>query len=285
MNKQIKTIAKYVLPFWVVEKLKFPTEAAIAAGRKPPLRDERSALLFTLNKCASTFTPAVMHYFNVRTRRLKELDFEGYFYNKGGPDFKERMLDRPEQFFRPKGMMMAPLRRYYPVENLDAFTKILVLRDPRDLLTSKYFSQAYVHSVPLNPEKRKLFFERRARVQNQTIDEFVLEWMDRIKEDFAEYREMCAREEVELIRYEDIILDFENAMRAFARAWNYPISPEEIEELRRIGGYDKPPEGETLKAHTRKRLPGDHKEKLKPETIEVLNQLFADELEWLDYES
>ena len=83
----------------------------------------------------------------------------------------------------------------------------------------------------------------------------------------------------------DIILDFENAMRAFASAFDYDVSPGEIEELRVLGGYNKKQEGENLKSHTRKKLPGDHKEKLKPETIAYLDELFAPELNRFGYMS
>jgi len=284
MNRKLKNILKYTLPFWAIEKIKFPLEARMAGGKPVQLPDQPSVLLFTLNKCASTFTPKVMTYLNERTRKLPLVDFEGYFYNQSGEDFKAMMQRRPERYFRPKGIMMAPLRRWYPIPDFEQYSAVLVIRDPRDILTSKYFSQASTHSVPFSPKKRQIFFERRERVKNMSIDAFVHEWAPEIKSDFQEYTEMLDRYEVQVVRYEDIILDFENAMASFANVFDYELSADEIEELRVIGGYDKPMGEENVKVHTRKRLPGDHKEKLKPETIAYLDEMFEPELKRFAYQ-
>jgi hypothetical protein len=283
MNKTLKTCLKYALPFWAIERVKFPLESKIAKGKPVRLQEETSMLLFTLNKCASTFTPGVMKFLNDRTRNLPLLDFEGYYYNQSGDDFKAMMQRDPERYFRPQGMMMAPLRRWYPIPEFETYDAVLVIRDPRDILTSKYFSQASTHSVPFSPHKRKIFFERRERVNNMKIDEFVREWAPEIKSDFQEYTEMLDRYQVPVVRYEDIILDFDHAMLTFGRAFRYELSEEEIEDLRVLGGYDKPMGEENVKSHTRKRLPGDHKEKLQPDTISYLDDLFAAELERFGY--
>ncbi|MGA0369753.1 MAG: sulfotransferase domain-containing protein [Kiritimatiellia bacterium] len=283
MNKHLKTALKYALPFWVIEKIKFPLETRMAKGKSLSLPDQKSVLLFTLNKCASTFTPRVMTYLNARTRKLPLVDFEGYYYNQSGEDFKTMMQRTPERYFRPQGIMMAPLRRWYPIPDFEKYSAVLVIRDPRDILPSKYFSQASTHSVPFSPKKRKIFFERRERVKNMSIDEFVHEWAPEIKSDFQEYTAMLDQYQVPVVRYEDIILDFENAMALFGKVFDYESSADEIEELRVIGGYDKPMGEENLKVHTRKRLPGDHKEKLKPETILYLDELFEPELKRFGY--
>ena len=283
MNRTLKTCLKYLLPFWAIEKLKFPLEARMAKGKKISLPGEKSVLLFTLNKCASTFTPRVMQYLNRKTRNLPQVDFEGYFYNQSGEDFKVMMQREPGLYFRAKGVMMAPLRRWYPIPDFEHYSSVLVIRDPRDILTSKYFSQASTHSVPFSPKKRKIFFERRERVKNMSIDEFVREWTPEIKADFEEYTAMLDQYGTPYIRYEDIILKFESAMEAFGKVFDYTLSPEEIEELRVIGGYDKPLGEENVKVHTRKRLPGDHKEKLAPETIAMLDEVFEPELKRFGY--
>ena len=46
---------------------------------------------------------------------------------------------------------------------------------------------------------------------------------------------------------------------------------------------DPVPTVENKAAHVRKATPGDHLEKLKPETIERLNAIFAEELAYFDY--
>jgi len=283
MNRTLKNCLKYVLPFWALEKVKFPLEARMSKGKTVNIPDQQSVLLFTLNKCASTFTPRVMQYLNRKTRQLPQVDFEGYFYNQSGDDFKAMMQKQPELYFRPKGIMMAPLRRWYPIPEFELYSSILVIRDPRDILTSKYFSQASTHSVPFSPKKRKIFHERRERVKNMSIDDFVREWAPEIKADFEEYTSMLDRYQTLLIRYEDIILDFESAMTAFGAVFDYILSAEEIEDLRVLGGYDKPMGEENLKVHTRKRLPGDHCEKLAPETITFLDEMFEPELRRFGY--
>lgn len=255
----------------------------MAKGKSVSLPAEQSVLLFTLNKCASTFTPKVMQYLNRKTRNLPQVDFEGYFYNQSGDDFKVMMQREPGLYFRTKGVMMAPLRRWYPIPDFEQYSSVLVIRDPRDILTSKYFSQASTHSVPFSPKKRKIFFERRERVKNMSIDEFVREWTPEIKADFEEYTAMLDQYGTCCIRYEDIILKFESAMEAFGKVFDYSLSPAEIEELRVIGGYDKPMGEENVKVHTRKRLPGDHKEKLTPETIAMLDEVFEPELKRFGY--
>lgn len=265
-----------------------------------PDNTKPSVMWFTTPKAASVFihrvaeelsTEAGLDYFSVNKQNLDEGNAESW---------------------RSCGCCFAPLRSLLPsidVSSLDPYRIILHLRDPRDVLTSLYFSLVYSHPAP--SDDPGYFKERRKKWIAAGIDRCILEptvedisWADKFRQVYARYCEhLLGRPNTVLVSYEEMVTDF--------RTWLEKVVPQfgvydeedtigrlfekhrgdfrvEAPENRWIARWRRlfTPNASTenARAHRRRVTPGDYMEKLQPRTIEALNELFKDVLLRLDYE-
>jgi len=174
-------------------------------------------------------------------------------------------------------------------KNMKEIVHLYQVRDPRDILVSQYYSFGWTHSSE-GAKNIKRFEKTRMKIQSQTIDEYVLATASRVKRKYVPLSNKSGNyEENELvIKYEDMVLEFHDWTQrivAFLKLEN----PEEIIEglysyFKEEFNINKIQEGKFLNSHKRKMTPGDYKDKLKPETIEKLNTIFAKELRLFGYE-
>jgi hypothetical protein len=178
-------------------------------------------------------------------------------------------------------------------DNLSEHSIILHLRDPRDVLTSLFFSEAYAHV------KNKNCFhpsdEKRNKWEKDGIDLFVTERIDRYKERFHHLTStLLGRENVVFVTYEEMLSDFSHWLDRFLSAFTHYDSvlhngdqfPKSFSEIHRILQKQYSSEfsviSENVFNHKRQITPGDHKRKLRSETIDRLNMEFEQTLTLLD---
>ncbi len=178
--------------------------------------------------------------------------------------------------------LIGPIRRPIVLpDDLDA-RGIIAVRDPRDALTSMFYSFTFSHKGIADAERK--------RWEAMGVDKFALQRLGDMKERLIGYRAMLdARPHWSLVRYEDMVLRFDvwlsqvldgfgltpdpAAVAAFAQA--------KIEEYRTtIAARQK---RERIELHVRNVAPGDHLRKLQPETIAAINTALADELAFFGY--
>jgi hypothetical protein len=153
----------------------------------------------------------------------------------------------------------------------DAGTMILV-RDPRDMLTSLYYSISKSHRVPDGEAGELLMLDRKV-AQGMSIDQFVLtrarnqDWVERF-ERISSFREVG-----KAWRYEDVVFDKSSWFDEILEYLNVDLPPRVRKAL--IERVDIVPEADRPDEHVRQVRPGDHQRKLKPETIEELNGIFS----------
>jgi len=244
-------------------------------------KNNKSIMFFTTHKAASMFIVKIaeelsylggFHYYSVNRHNLDEKDPNSW---------------------KDNNCCYAPLRRLLPSIDpaiLGNYNNILHLRDPRDVLVSQFFSLAYSHPCAkgkFNPtdEQRKKWIQR-------GIDGFIMheginkktraEWFLLKYEMYCKY--LLNKPNVIFVKYENMIVDFKNWL-------NKIITPFNIHNSEKVVGYlaEKHRNAfkikrENIMRHRRKIIPGDYKEKLKPETIKELNLMFKDILQKLDYE-
>jgi hypothetical protein len=160
---------------------------------------------------------------------------------------------------------------------------VVFLRDPRDALTSLYFSVAQSHPLPDTEKLRDDFAAQRTLALSQHIDDFVL--------DRAEFYRMLVNQILDrlpclghkLYRYEDVIFDKLEWAMDMAAFLKLNVSEEYIRAVvRRI---DIRPSVEDPAAPIRRVTPGDHLDKLRPDTIRKLNDILREPLLRLGYMS
>jgi hypothetical protein len=269
-------------------KDKFGVEKALLAGRHRTYSQRPSVLHFSFNKaatqtvkklliecaCRNKLTPVVLHdyAFHHSMPFLDHLDCEG--------------IKKYAHLFKSNGYLYTVFGGMIEgIPSLEKFKVVLVVRDPRDILVSDYYSIAYSHAIP-DGEKKEVYLSRRAAALASPLDEYVLNSAPKLQSVFEKYAmhlfPVCPG--VHVARYEDMVENFPEWLDSLVSACGMEISKSfrqnlvEKHEARR-------PKGENIHKHLRKGMPGEHREKLRPETVEQLNQIFKESLTRFNYTS
>jgi hypothetical protein len=274
----------------------------------PPRTDRPSLLFFTVHKAASSFVSQLLFRI-AKEHDVWPIDFDGHLFDHpqdddpGSASFEQFEVlrraytgDEPaalrgheeglRRLFLSRGCLYAPIRRptlLTGLPHLRDFRVIVMLRDPRDCLTSLYFSVAYSHRPPRDRSVQAAFFENRDRVQRSPPDEFVLA---RARQWARRYERYCTSLErfdnVRLLTYEQLVLDFPGWLDRLSQAWGLTIDGRLRSDLMEMADFDV--DHEDMFSHKRQVLPGDHRRKLRPDTIVELNRQFGPVLQRLGYE-
>ncbi len=237
-----------------------------------------SILLWTTQKCASTYTTTILAQL-AQANQMATADVEAYFSVKSiNPKQYFADENKRKAVFNPKGYYLGPLREYYPIEALSQYKSILVLRDPRDVLTSFYYSKKFSHIVI-----SKEFYADRKRYEDHTIDEFVLDYIPVVKAVYQGYIDhLLHQPSVCNLPYELLVTDFDRWLDQLMVFLALDTVPEDLIRSLKAAEHAVKPSGEET-SHIRSKAPGDYLKKLKPETIDKVNLEFEAILAALNY--
>ena len=239
----------------------------------------KNILFFTVHKAASMFIYKVCH----DLAKVRGLNYYSVNHNKFSRyyfDTEETDLTDLANWDNRTGCF-APLRYYFDIPpQLDAQT-ILHLRDPRDVLVSLYFSEAYSHNVfkgvfDLNPAERE-------KIVTAGIDRYVLNHADTFNQKYTECQALLTKPGSIFVTYETLVLNFPEWLEKVARGFAID-NPKFIQKLSKKYAGEFAIKKENIHAHKRKIVPGDYREKLAAETIAQLNAIFAENLQRYGYE-
>ena len=163
--------------------------------------------------------------------------------------------------------------------------KILLIRDPRDALVSEYFSSAYSHPVPsrTGPDApmTDLMEGLRREALDTEIDAFVIKRARWMQQAFLGYTEVARLAATIVIRYEDYIFHKPELVRLIARQFGFKVEDDQISQM--MTWADKRPATEEPTAFVRRVTPGDHRVKLRPATIDALDELLKPAMDVFGY--
>ncbi len=206
------------------------------------------------------------------------------YYSINSENFPDDpVLIKDNSAFHGKSGIFGPFRRLVVPPDISSYKIIVHLRDPRDVLTSFFFSHCYSHSRKeggWNPSD-----ETRQQWIDDGIDKYVtgkrLTW---VKDRYAEFTEILHEQpDVTLVKYEEMVTDFSSWLSKFLEPF-----PAVNKEILRLGLFNKfnsefNVKTEDIYQNRRQVKPGDHKKKLKPETIQFLNIELKDILDKFGY--
>jgi hypothetical protein len=236
-------------------------------------------LFFTVHKAGSMFIYKICHdlskeaglnYYSVNHRKNNK-----YYF-----DSEESDLSDMSQWENKAGCF-APLRYYFNIPQEFNPNIILHLRDPRDVLVSLYYSEAYSHSVIKGVFD--LGQSERNEIIKMGIDQFVLLKADEFNKKYLEYQKLLSKPNSNFVKYEDMVINFPYWLKEVTKVFDIKNEKRIDKILKKYSGEFEV-KRENIYAHKRKILPGDYKEKLKTDTILRLNSIFSDNLKKYNYE-
>jgi len=246
-----------------------------------------SFFFFTINKSASSFVTRVLQGLS-SFAKIDYINLEKYYFHGGeiGNKWHEDGYSGDGKFkniFENGGYFFGPFRRNWPKIDLKDNRIILLLRDPRDVLTSLYFSILYSHQIPKTGDSREFMIHERESATKSNIDDYVLDSAHYYNGLYKYYCDnILGNENVLFLKYEDMVQDFGGFIARITNFLGYSITDNELKALLKMGDFSV--DSEDIYSHKRQVTPGDHRRKLKNKTIVDLNKIFSDVLEKLNYD-
>jgi len=161
--------------------------------------------------------------------------------------------------------------------------KLLVVRDPRDMLVSRYFSIRYSHKLEAQGTPQFVQVIRQVMEDAEMdLDRHCLfnSWI--VNADFFLHRDIIADPQTLVLKYEDFVYD-KDGLAVTIRDWfGLDVSQERLAAI--IAPYQAIPATERPDQHVRQAHPGDYRRKLKPQTIAVLDGVFAEYMAAFGYQ-
>lgn len=250
----------------------FKTERQLLAGKSVAAKTNHpSILFFTIHKAASSYVNDTLCKIATASSFLPA-DFGRYSFQN-----TSEKLKLTDQYFQANGIYYGALREPIDISPAKKVKTVVQVRDPRDAITSKYFSFIYSHRLPNHEDRRKAFEKRRQELSQQGIDEYARGTGTPILETLMSYSDsFLASEDVLTVHYEDMVTDFSSWLDEIVDYLELPKThrlQKAIYDIKAEANFEV--EKEDIHKHKRQVTPGDHARKLQPETIRQLNQEFA----------
>lgn len=178
------------------------------------------------------------------------------------------------------GVARGPYVSRMPV--LKTMKIIMQVRDPRDCITSAYFSYKVSHVPPKDPAQLERFLERRRKLGELDIDQYALSQVASYKTRMTILHDLQqANPDLLLVKYEDMVQNTPVWLDRISGFIGQPLTP----ELRTALGdkIDFSVGSEDIRRHKRQITPGDHKRKLQNDTIEQMTEALNEQLALFGY--
>lgn len=183
------------------------------------------------------------------------------------------------EVFKNSGFVFSGFR-HFPNFDLDVANNkcILLVRDPRDMVVSMYYSVTKSHVIPKGNESLR---KNREEALQKAIDDFVLGKMQSYVGQFRTYKEKLQGKQVKVYRYEDVIYDKATWLADVLEYLEIEKSPALLKNV--VKKFDVIPDSENETQHVRQVHPGNYKKKLSGPAIEKLTEKAKDFLTYYNY--
>lgn len=258
-----------------------PSAKRVEVAVPPATSELASTLAFSVNKGGSTLL------FNLLTDACAHLGVtwfspEDVFFSQG-----HVARNRPQVTdidFAPTGYCFGGFRNFphYRIPLLDTARAIWLVRDPRDVMVSLYYSMAFSHEAP-GGEAGERFRASRGRVQEMGVDAFarhrVIQQVRTIEGYYAQ--SFTTRPNVRCYRYEDVIFEKRAWLGDIAEWFDWDLTDAVIDAI--VTPHDVVPETADPTRHIRRVRPGAYREELSAPVVRRLETLFAEFMRDFDY--
>lgn len=248
----------------------------------PPTDKSYSICAISPHKCGSMLLQNIMSDL-CAVSDFPFLNIYSEFFSTGHNhwDFRESIETVISGIGYCYGVLRVPWTR-----NLDTVAghkKIFLVRDPRDVIVSLYFSLTRSHALPGQGSSRDSLLSRRTESLALSIDEFVQQGKEfGILENmrtFMQWSETLPNSR--LFKYEDIIFEKKRWIAEMVGFLDLNVSADTIKAI--ADRHNIIPKDEDPDRHIRQVTPGNHKKHLSRQSIAVIETAFGDILEKMSY--
>lgn len=164
--------------------------------------------------------------------------------------------------------------------------KVLMIRDPRDALVSLYFSNARTHPIPpplpgAREVTEQMKLARREALATD-IDTYVVDRAAAMLSAQTAYAPIANWPTLTVVKYEDYVFNKDELLDLLADRFGLQAHDQLKERI--LEWADVRPVVEDQSLFIRKVTPGDHVEKLRPETIAKLNEILRPAMDLFGYD-
>jgi hypothetical protein len=231
-----------------------------------------SVFAFALAKAGSTLLYSMLQYISKDVPiDYRSPDDEMFARNISREDRKNYVGD----IFFENGFCYGGFRGFplYEIPNLHQHKVVLLVRDPRDIAVSLYFSLLKSHVLPsgvgveLNEGAANNILTKRKALEALTPDEHARSNIPAQTKSYLAYfqQDFHKRENVAVYRYEDVIYQKADWLRSICEWYGWKVSDTVIN--RAVSSQDIFPDSERQDQHVRQVHPGNHKQHLSAETL------------------
>ena len=223
-----------------------------------------------------------------------------------GINFQQAKLERANLLFETDGYCFSGFRDWPRFLGggfqLDNYKRVFMMRDPRDMLVSNYFSMAKSHPIPESGAVKEQMEENRTWALSTDINEYVLGeplqyyrnlldrmvrvWQNPTKHiasgDPTKQRNERKRVMLLSVRYEDVVFKKAEFAERLCKFLEWNIDPTLVTKLAKK--QDVFPDEERPEKHIRQVNPGNFRKKLDHSTVLKLNAELRSHLNLFGYE-
>jgi hypothetical protein len=151
--------------------------------------------------------------------------------------------------------------------------KVFLFRDPRDALVSQYFSDAYSHALPSSDTETgrkaaEAFERKREQTRAMGIDEYVIKNAKQMEKTLLGFGALLKDPTCLCLRYEDYVFQKKRMIYKILHHFEWSCPAGVIEGL--LQHVDFVPDSEDKTRFVRRVIPGDHRNRLRPETVKQI---------------
>ena len=283
-------LRNYFLPPRLQPQAAPPSVTLFEAGKRtnlftlPPTKapDRDSVVIFSMPK-SGTILLAGISAALAREQRLTFVSVLGEFYKKGL--LSTEIPEEAANIFLPKGYCYGGLATFpesFDIPILGKCRSILIVRDPRDMLVSLYYSVKFSHPAPgAKSGSDSAEMPGRAAAQNADIDTYVISQIADFQQRLKRYAAVANEPGMRVYRYEDVIYKKREWVGDICQHFGWKVPA--IRQIEIADKSDVFPSTENEQSHVRQVHPGNYKAKLKPATIAAIEDAFAAEMDFFGY--
>jgi hypothetical protein len=269
-----------------MRKMKFQPKQIRYNLTVPPAGGEgNSVMAFSLAKAGSTLLYNILRALSPSAGLTYFSVEDQLFSNNVSPT---RRPTRVGNIFSPTGYCYGGFRQFpaYRIQILHSARTILLVRDPRDMITSLYFSVLKSHYVPksdANDGAKKEILAARAQLQHTDISDYAVDAIRNYIKMFEGYvaQGFHWRQNVAVYRYEDVIFKKAEWIADMCEWYGWNPPQEIVQSV--LQSVDVMTEDERPEEHIRQVAPGNHVKHLKPATIRTIERTLGEYMRLFGY--